>query len=167
MSGLVLCLMVLFLIGCDQGSNSAKEEPDSVTPSDMDDRPQLMGEVVINDMNVALDHWGSDTYKIETGADAPVIEDDMLTLTVSYSGGCASHDFTLVADDEFREELDSVYLEVSVAHNANGDSCEAYLTEAYDFDLEPIKMLYQETYEEDTGIIVLVLETDLVYEFES
>ncbi len=142
-----------------------KGEPDSMTPSGADDRPPLAGGVVINFMDVALDQWGSDEYEIETGADAPAIEDDRLTLTVSYSGGCASHDFTLVADDEFREEPDSVYLEVFVAHNANGDSCEAYLTEAYDFYLEPIKVLYQKTYGEDTGTVVLETDLDLVYQF--
>ena len=169
MNGLVLCLMVLFLTGCDQESNAAKEEPVSMTPSGGDDRPPLMGEVVINVMDVATDQWGSDAYEIEKDANAPFIEDDTLTLTVSYSGGCASHDFTLVADDGFQEEADSVQLKVSVAHNANGDNCEAYLTEAYDFNLAPIKMLYQKTYGEDAGAIVLVLETDLdlVYKFES
>ena len=33
-----------------------------------------------------------------------------------------------------------------LAHNANGDACEAWLTEDYNFDLTPIKTMYQEGY---------------------
>ena len=58
-------------------------------------------------------------------------------------------------------------LPVSIAHDANGDLCEAYLTESYVFDLGPIKTLYRETYRRESGSIVLLLEdTEGVYEFD-
>ena len=101
--GFVLCLMVLFAIGCGQGSDTATDDTVTATPDDVVDPPPYMGEVVINDMGMAIDQWGSDDYEIKTGDDTPVIADDTLTLTVSYGGGCETHDFTLVASDVFME----------------------------------------------------------------
>ena len=57
----------------------------------------------------------------------------------------------------------------TLAHNANSDPCEAWITEGYLFDLAPIKALYQKAYRQDSGIIVLQLKDApagaLVYEF--
>lgn len=152
---LVACLAILMAAGCGQESE-VEEEPRlvSVGPGASDPPPPI-GEVVIDDMDMPLEHWGDDEYELHTdGETAPVIDNDTLTLTVSYSGGCARHDFTLVADDEFRES-DPVHLDVFLAHNANGDRCEAYPTVAYEFDLAPLRTLYEETYGREAGAIVL------------
>ena len=82
---------------------------------------------------------------------------DTLTVTVSYGGGCETHRFTLVASNVFLESY-PVQLGASLAHDANGDSCEAWLTEDWDFDLTPIKRMYQDAYRVDAGTIVLRLE---------
>ena len=93
---------------------------------------------------------------------------DILTVTVSYSGGCEAHQFTLVASNVFLESY-PVQLGASLAHDANGDSCERWVTEDWDFDLTPIKRMYQDAYREEAGTIVLRLEhapePGLVYEF--
>jgi len=155
-SWLVACLVIPFAVGCGQESGVVKEEePVSVTPGDVPDPRPLMGELVIDDIGMALDHWGDDVYELHTvGEGAPVVEDDALTLTVSYGGGCARHDFTLVADGEFRES-NPVQLDVFLAHDANDDRCQAYPTEAYEFDLTPIQVLYRETYGTDAGAVLL------------
>ena len=89
-------------------------------------------------------------------------------INVSYSGGCEKHEMTLVASESFLESF-PVQLPVSLAHNANGDACEAWLTEDYNFDLTPIKTMYQDAYRQEAGTIILRLKdapnTDLVYEF--
>ena len=60
-------------------------------------------------------------------------------------------------------------LPIFVAHNANGDTCEAYPTEDYHFDLTPIKTMYQEAYQQEAGTIILRLKdtqnVELIYEF--
>ena len=172
-SGFVLCLMVLFATGCGQGSDAVTEDTVSATPDDVVDPSPFTGEVVVNDTGMATDQWGDDDYEVATGdGEAPVIEDDTLTLTVSYGGGCETHDFTLVASGVFMESY-PVQLGVSLTHDANGDMCEAYLTAEYEFDLTPIKTLYQEAYREDAGTIVLRLQDapetmpDLIYTFGS
>ena len=171
-SRLVLCLIVLMVTGCGQDPD---REGDTVTatPDDVMDQPPYTGAVVINDALTPLDEWGSDDYEIRTGADhAPVIDGDTLTVTLSYGGGCETHDVTLVAyPSDILPDAYPVEIDVALAHNANGDACEAYLTDTYAFDLTPIKTRYREAYMDDAGTIILLLLgvpddlPDLVYTF--
>ena len=172
-SGFILCLLLLSAAACGQGSDDDPDGPiSSTTPADTDDHTHK-GSVVINDnVDGATALKESDPYELETDGDrAPVIENDTLTLTVSYSGGCEVHDFTLVTDGGFMES-DPVQLVVTLTHDANDDPCEAYPTERYVFDLQPIRTLYQEAYGTDEGSIILLLRHlgdpgvfDLAYTF--
>ena len=122
----------------------------------------------VDDSNVVIaatpEAWGTDAYVIN----AATIKDDILSVDVSYSGGCETHAFTLVAEQRFLESF-PVQLRVSLAHNANGDTCEAWITEEHTFNLTPIKEIYQKGYQTDTGTIILRLKGappgELAYEF--
>ncbi|MCY4553063.1 MAG: hypothetical protein OXC79_05280 [Candidatus Poribacteria bacterium] len=122
---------------------------------------EKIGTVVIAATPEAL---GTDAYVINTAT----IEKDTLRVNVSYTGGCETHEFTLVAEPMFLESF-PVQLRVSLAHNANSDTCEASITEARQFDLTPIKTAYQKGYQTETGTIVLRLRdappSALTYEF--
>ena len=123
------------------------------------------GRVVIDDdAGRGRDRWGADPYELS----AATIMGDTLTVTVSYGGGCETHRFTLVASNVFLESY-PVQLGASLAHDANGDLCRAWLTEVLAFDLTPIKRMYQDAYRQDAGTIILRLEhapePSLVYEF--
>ena len=164
--GIILSLLILLTIGCQGLQNQMKAEPDdtpvSVSVDDVDPTDiTYTGEVFIGD---AGDRFGTDEFVVNSAT----ITDDTLTVNVSYGGGCEAHQFTLVVSDSFLESS-PVQLHVSLAHNANGDACEAYLTEKYQFDLTPIKNMYQEAYRQEAGTIILRLknapDTDLVYEF--
>lgn len=156
-SRFTLCLLLLSATACGQGPDG---NPDgtisSMAPADTDDRP-LEGAVVINDVARTIALEESDAYELEIdGEHAPVIENDTLTLTVSYSGGCETHDFTLVTDGSFMGS-DPVHLVVTLTHDDNDDTCEAYPTDHYSFDLTSIKTLYQEAYGTDESSIILRL----------
>lgn len=164
--GLFLSLLILLTMGCQRLQNQMKAEPDdtpvSVSVDDVNpDEIIYTGEVFIGD---AGDRFGTDEFALNSAT----ITDDILTVSVSYSGGCEAHQFTLIASDTFLESF-PVQLHVYIAHNANGDTCEAYPTEKYQFDLTPIKTMYQEAYRQQAGTIILRLNdapnTDLVYEF--
>lgn len=134
------------------------------TPID-DDGPaeaKRRGATVISDN--ATDRWGKDVFELNEAA----ITGDTLAVNVSYSGGCRDHQFTFVTSGAFMES-DPVQLSVALAHNANGDPCEAWITEGYLFDLAPIKALYRKAYRQDSGVMVLRLKDApagaLVYEF--
>lgn len=150
-----LSMTLIFLIGCEQVQNQIGGKSDdtgisSVTPDDVDPDAIQTGTVVIAD---APDEWGVDEYVLN----AATITGDSLKLSLSYSGGCAAHQFTLVCSSFFLES-DPVQLGVSLAHNANNDPCEAFPTETYHFDLTPIKTLYQTAYQQEAGVVILLLK---------
>ena len=151
-------LTMLFTIGCDRMETSVidKDRDDAAG-----DAAEKNGAVVFG---FTTDAWGTDAYTIN----AATLQGDMLTINVSYGGGCETHVFTLVAEERFLESF-PVQLRVSLAHNANGDTCEAWLTEDYHFDLTPLKEAYQQGYQTDEGTIVLHLKdappSDLYYDF--
>ena len=157
---------ILFAAGCEEVENQLKQnlgDDTDVSISDDDVVPDQVntGTVVISDVD---GDWGTDDYVLNSAA----ITDDTLRLNVSYGGGCETHQFTLVTSGVFMESF-PVQLAVSIAHNANGDPCEAFLTEDYDFDLTAIKTLYQDAYKQEAGSIILQLENapngQLVYQF--
>ena len=150
-----LSLTIIFLIGCQQVPNQVAGKSDdngisSVTPDDVDPDAIQMGTVVIAD---AAEAWGVDEYVLNSA----VIIDDRLELSISYSGGCAKHEFTLVCSSTF-EDSSPAQLKVSLTHNANNDPCEAFPTDEYHFDLNPIKVLYQTAYQQEAGVVILLLQ---------
>ena len=162
--------VILFAIGCEHVLDQIKRDvsddtdvPISISKDDVVPSDDInTGAVVITD---ADENWGNDEYALNDAA----ITGDTLKLNVSYSGGCRTHVFTLVTSGSFLESS-PVQLVISIAHNANDDPCEAYPTEDYHFDLSPIKILYQEAYQQESGTIVLLLEdaapnAKLVYQF--
>ena len=107
---------------------------------------------------------GDDPYVVNSaaaGGPEVIVED-------SYAGGCERHDFTLVISSTFLES-DPVQLRAALAHEANGDACEAWVTESLDFDLALVRTRYQQSYGPGAGTVVLritgVSGDDLVYEF--
>ena len=162
-SRFILCLLLLSVAACGGGGEPGDNpdgDPPTMTPADTDEPLEGLGSVFINpDADTASALSASDPYRLHIDGDnepVPVIENDTLILTISYSGSCASHDFTLVTNGRFMES-DPVQLVVALTHNDNDDTCEAYPTERYSFGLEPIKTQYQEAYGTDEGSITLHL----------
>ena len=71
-----------------------------------------------------------DGYELESAT----VEGDTLSIGVSYSGGCANHEWELCWDGEVMESA-PVQIRLSLGHNANGDSCEAIETDSIQFDI--------------------------------
>lgn len=142
----VFVLGILTVFGCQKSSLVSDVSEDSV---------------VLDDGR----NWGDDPYSVNSVN----ISGNRLTLSVSYSGGCKNHVFTLVIAKSFLES-DPVQLPAVLSHNANGDRCEAYPTESLDFDLSLVKTRYQQFYGSGPGKVVLrikgVSEKALVFEFD-
>ena len=142
----MLCLIILLAIGCSDVSEVLDGVDDTVSVSPGDDPrisadTQLWGNVVIMDTDTNVDDWVNDTYELSSAE----ITDDTLRISVSYGGGCEEHEFTLIASNAFMES-DPVQLNISIVHNANLDPCERWVSEAYYFDLTPIKNMYLQNY---------------------
>ena len=67
-----------------------------------------------------------------------VIENNLLALSVSYSGGCRDHIIDLYAYTGILKS-NPPQMNLALSHNANGDMCEAYVTRTIKFDLSKIK----------------------------
>lgn len=155
----------IFIMGCQQLNDGMKTGSDTIVSISVDDvNPDEIfyaGPVFIGDPG---SRFGTDEYALNSAT----ITGDTLNISVSYSGGCEKHQFTLVVSDNFHESF-PVQLPASIAHNANGDTCEAYPTENYRFNLTSIKTLYQNAYRQEAGTIILRLKDapdgELVYEF--
>ena len=94
----------------------------------------------------------SDPFTLNSAA----VADDMLTVSVSYSGGCRDHEFHLHKDDRFMES-DPVQLRIALIHDGNGDRCLAWITEQHSFDLSEIKAQWREAYRRESGSVQLRL----------
>ena len=170
-TALVFTILFCFAaLSCWGGEGSGEDAHDtkSAAPSDQGTDQPVAGDVVVSS-DIRSGEWGEDSYVLN----AVKVAGDILTLNVSYSGGCEEHVFTLVTSGLF-VEAESVQLAALLAHDANEDSCEAWITETYTFDLRVIKKLYQQEYQQDMGAVVLLLggigiseERPIVYEFSS
>ena len=146
------CLALFCLLGLVGCATDPDIDSSTVFLSSTDALPddtQLWGKVTFADPT--RNAWGTDTYVVNS---PPSITGDVLTLSVSYSGGCESHDFTFITSGVFLES-NPVQLQAILAHDANGDSCEAWVTETYHFNISPLKTRYQKAYRTETGTIVL------------
>ena len=161
-----LGLCILFAIGCEKTLNEIVSKSDNVAlpAAAVDGGPDKKSNTGTVFIGEADGRFGTDRHVLNTA----VITDGTLTINVSYGGGCETHQFTLVASESFLESS-PVQLRISLVHNANDDLCRAWLTENYHFDLTPIKTLYQESYRQEAGTIILSLKDapnqELVYEF--
>ena len=169
--GSVLCMFSCLTLGC-KGTG----DPKTLEPGDMlisisvdavsQEERIYTGAVFIGD--ATDEDFGNDPYfSLETAA----ITSDTLPVRITFSGGCRNHEFTLVTSGHFLDieplEADMknvVALNLSIAHNANGDPCEAAPTEQWNFDLTPIKVLYQRVYQHKAGTIILRLKNARVAE---
>ena len=127
--------------------------PDTPIAISVDDVPPAgprSGVVVVSEAPYI---HGRDSFVLNDAA----IAGDTLDLNLSYAGGCARHEFTLVASESFLES-DPVQLPTSLAHDANGDACEAWLTRDYEFDLSLLRDRYRQAYGDGPGRILLLLE---------
>jgi hypothetical protein len=79
------------------------------------------------------------------------IEGDIVTLEVSYSGGCGTHEINLFVSNMFMES-NPVQTESILSH-VTEDPCDAVVTEELTFDLLPLKEFYSRIYGYGEGSI--------------
>ena len=155
-------LVLLTATGCEETRTPGGPTPVSVVRTGgMARAPSQAGRVVVAGADATL---GDDDFVLNSAT----ITGDTLTVSVSYSGGCKTHVFTLVIAASFVEST-PVRLPVVLRHDANGDRCEAFPTESYTFDLALVRARYREVYGPGAGRVTLQLdgvpEDSLVYEF--
>ena len=63
-----------------------------------------------------------------------------IEINVSYTGGCKTHEFQLVADKNLKMKQGE-YIDMKLRHNDNGDRCKRIVNEKLIFDLSPLLQL--------------------------
>lgn len=96
-------------------------------------------EIKMNPQDVGILHENEwEKYSMDAfHLDSAYVEGDFLFMRVGYSGGCREHEFNL-----WRLPPNALVpppVELALSHDANGDMCEAYLTEWLIFSLVPIR----------------------------
>ena len=86
-----------------------------------------------------------------------LLHGNLLTINVTYGGGCEDHDFALIAS-EFWELTYPPQLGIVLSHDAHHDMCKALITKVLTFDLTRLKEIYGYARHTNTGTIVLMLE---------
>jgi hypothetical protein len=66
--------------------------------------------------------------------DSLLVQGDKVEVTVSYPGGCIQHSFEIIWNETVTYS-NPPEVSLAIIHNANGDSCEAYITEVLTFNL--------------------------------
>ena len=80
-----------------------------------------------------------------------------LVINASYGGGCEAHVFQLIASDQWMESY-PVQTHVLFSHNANNDTCLAFFTKTFVYNLTLLKQRYQELYQEDSATIIMRIQ---------
>lgn len=88
--------------------------------------------VLIIDQNIARYPMDGVTIK-----DASIIGDS-LTMLVSYSGGCKTHDLKVISNGAMMKSMPP-QMNIVVSHNAHEDMCEAMITQDLTVSLEALK----------------------------
>jgi hypothetical protein len=81
------------------------------------------------------------------------IEGNALVLQVAHGGGCEQHQYGVCYNEAFDTSL-PVQGGLHLIHDANGDSCDAYLTTELRFDLRPYADHFFEAFGGERGEIV-------------
>ncbi|MAI73949.1 MAG: hypothetical protein CMM01_24040 [Rhodopirellula sp.] len=96
----------------------------------------------------------SDSFDIE----ATELHGDLLKLVVAYGGGCETHRFVVWTDNSFSQSQPPL-IKLFVAHDSNGDGCEALIQRALWIDLVPIKAAFLKANPgQGSGIVSIELE---------
>jgi len=128
---LVLIPMVSLMVACSDSDNDTTPPIDDNSASNL--RTTVSDEVHTNQMQgLASGASQSDPFMLKSVSIDTARQE--LQIEVSYSGGCATHDFELIWPENIIAIFPPVY-PVILNHEDNGDMCEALPTETLIIDL--------------------------------
>ncbi len=132
---------------CIDGGWACTEIACNVEPNNANNAPQLLP------LEMGDCPTGGDALAINS----VWVKGDTLSVDASFSGGCAEHTVTACWDGSFLES-NPVQAHISLYHDAHGDSCEAYLTQTFTFDLTSMKDVYNAGYPGTPGTVLLAVD---------
>lgn len=159
-SGLVLCT----LLGCAGASTStsgdtSRPPPQVETPADAPVQAppgEQQSPAATASTLKALRVTASPSPKDPININSLELQGDTLVVGVMHSGGCKQHTYDLLWKGDFQKTAaGAAQAELVLAHDANGDSCEALLNRTASFDLGPLKQRWREQNKSEHGTVEL------------
>jgi hypothetical protein len=96
--------------------------------------------------------WTADPLVIDSAR----VAHDTLYVSVQHGGGCATHEYLAVAWNGWLESH-PVQVGVLLAHEDNGDMCDAIMQANLRFDLTPLRDAYRASYGSGPATLVINL----------
>ncbi len=137
-------LLILLLI-------SACSEACSEASGPVELSPNAAGRIVVS-FGASIQAMKRDRYGIESAR----VADDTLHVRVSHGGGCATHEYGLIAYNGWLES-NPVQVGAMVLHDGHGDTCLALIHKDLRYDLQPLRAAYAESYRTTHGTIIIRL----------
>ena len=119
---MILAAGLIISCNCKKKTTDAGETANGVS----------MNKVIVKPGYVAPE--SNDAFTVDKAS----IEGDLLTLYVTYGGGCKTHEFKAYASDVYMKSMPPK-LGITVEHNANQDLCKALVSDTVVFDLSTVK----------------------------
>lgn len=111
---------------------------------------------VVGTVHVALGSdptgWTADPLAV----DSVRVDGDTLVLDVTHGGGCANHEYAVVAWNGWLESH-PVQVGALIAHDGHDDPCDALLSPTLRFDLRPLKDEYRDAYGPGAAVLIIRL----------
>jgi hypothetical protein len=120
---LALALLALTILSCNDNDS---RNPETETLVHLNKSSKDYAQILSNPSVENSDPFELNDVEFEEG---------IIQISVSYSGGCKPHNFTITWDETIRSSNPPV-MNLIVTHDANGDNCEAYITETIEFSLD-------------------------------
>ena len=142
------CLWLMMMTACgekDDDTGTSGDDTATTPPSEDLEPPPLLSDCEGYDSRTA------------TIYDA-VITDDTLTLSLSYGGGCETHEWSLCWPGQSFAESEPVQVSLALWHDANGDNCDAGFKEDRDFDLTTLRESWTTAYQQESGTITVNID---------
>ena len=147
-----VALAMSFIVACGNKKETTATTVEAATEKPMEQIPAIP-EIIVD---MKADITTGDNYSINSAE----IKGDNLVISVSYSGGCETHEWKLMTNGAMMKSLPP-QMNITLWHNNNGDNCRGLITEDLTFNLKTIKA-------GESGTIVLRLrnhEPKIVYTY--
>jgi len=156
-----LNLIVTLLLASITLLSCKDEAVDTIGEIKTDHKLNLISDSALYESLSQADSSINNTYGDTFDIDSFYVEDNWLNIIVGYSGGCEAHKFDIVwdgntvADSVNYGGSASVVFNIAIKHDANNDSCEAYITDTLKVDLNILLEEYGDTVPDDFIISIV------------
>lgn len=155
--------LIILLFSCGN-SKKVSEEIIDTSKAQTETNPTTKPPEMKPERNVKLKAFIGDVKETDAfSIESAVITGNTLLMTITYSGGCADHQFEFIGSPAIQKSMPPIRA-VRLVHNANDDACRSVVTRIIEVDLQDIA--YQQRAGSELMLHLEGFKTKLKYTFE-